>query len=137
MAITRHITNSADVKAAIKELELKVKVQETGIQSQFADVKHNLQPHRVMRNTFSYLAEQPEVQKVIVNTAIGFIIGFASKKAVEYLGEKSLNSTIENMVGHHLNKLENENPDSFVARGIGLLKKFTPPDSPIYPFLKS
>ena len=136
MAIDRKIKDSSDVESAIKELQLKIKVQEADIQEQFADVKYNLQPKRVINNGFNYLAETPEVQKVIINIAIGFIIGFASKKAAQFIGEDSLNRTVENMVGQELNKLENKDPDSFLSRIVTLLRKNTPPTSPIYPLVK-
>jgi predicted nuclease with TOPRIM domain len=136
MANRRKITNNDDLQAAIKELERKVKLDEEEVKDNFEDVKVNLNPKRVVRNTFSYVAETPEIQRTLVNTVIGFILGYASKKAVQLLSEQSLDRTVENIVNHHITKLENKDPDSLLSRGITLFRKHTPPTSPLYPLIK-
>lgn len=132
----RNIKNADDLKAAISELEKRVEENEFAIKTNFAQVKENLQPKRVLKNTFSYAAETPEVQKTLVNTAIGFMLGYASKRAAELLSEKSLDRTVENFVNHHIDELENKQPGSLLSKGISLFRKFTPPNSPIYPLIK-
>lgn len=132
----RNITTSEDLQAAIKELERKVKLEEEEIKDDYHLVKENLDPKRVVKNTFSYVAETPEVQRTLVNTAIGFILGYASKKAAELLSEQSLNKTVENIVNHQITKLENKDPESLLSKGITLFRKHTPPNSPIYPLVK-
>jgi len=136
MAITRKISNSEDLQKAINELETKVKVQELEMKDNYSQVKHNLSPKRVAKNTFSYLGETPEIQKTMVNTVIGFILGYASKKAVELLSENVLDRTIHNLVNHQIDKLENKRPDGWLSKGISLVRKHTPYDSPIYPFVR-
>lgn len=136
MAKKRKITNATELQEAIKELERKVESQQTEMKMNYRQVKENLNPKRVVKNTFSYVAETPEIQRTIVNTALGFILGFASKKAVQLLSEPVLNRTVENLVQHQLTKLENKNPDSVLSRGISLLRRFTPPNSPIYPLVR-
>lgn len=136
MANRRNITNRENLQAAIKELELKVKNTEEDIKDNYQQVKQNLNPKRVVKNTFSYVAETPEIQRTLVNTVIGFLLGYASKKAVEVLSESSLNRTVENIVNHQLNQLENKDPNSLLSKGITLFRKHTPPDSPIYPLIR-
>lgn len=136
MANKRNISTSEDLQAAIKELERKVKLEEEEIKDDFHLVKENLNPKRVIKNTFSYVAETPEVQRTLVNTAIGFLLGYASKKAAELLSEESLNKTVENIVNHQITKLENKDPQSLLSRGITLFRKHTPPNSPIYPLVR-
>jgi len=136
MPTRRKITNDNDLQSAIKELELKVKLDEEEIKDSYDQVKVNLNPKRVVKNTFSYVAETPEIQRTLVNTAIGFILGYASKKAVELLSEESLNRTVENIVNQQLTKLENKRPESILSRGISLFRKHTPPNSPIYPLVR-
>lgn len=131
-----NIKNTDDLKAAISELEKRVEADEFSMKTNFAQVKENLQPKRVLKNTFSYAAETPEVQKTLVNTAIGFILGYASKRAAELLSEKSLDRTVENFVNHHIDELENKQPGSLLSKGISLFRKFTPPNSPIYPLIR-
>jgi predicted nuclease with TOPRIM domain len=136
MATTRKISNNEDLRKAIDDLESKVKVQKLEIQDNYEQVKENLSPKRVVKNTFSYLAETPEIQRTLVNTVIGFILGYASKKAVELLSEDSLDRTIHNVVNHQLTKIENKEPDTLLSKGISLIRKHTPQDSPIYPFVR-
>lgn len=136
MATRRKITNSTDLKAAINELERKVQVEEIEIKDNYQQIKENLNPKRVVKNTFSYLAETPEIQRTLVNTIIGFMLGYASKKAVELLSEQSLDRTLQNVVNHQITKLENKDPGSLLSKGISLFRKNTPPNSPIYPLVR-
>jgi len=136
MAITRKISNGEDLRKAIDELETKVKVQELELKDNYSEIKHNMQPKRVAKNTFSYLAETPEIQKTIVNTVIGFILGYASKKAVELFTEDALDRTVHNLVNHQISRIESRQPDSLLAKGISLVRRHTPYDSPIYPFVR-
>ncbi len=136
MAIRRKISNSQELRQAVYDLESKVKVQELEMQDNYGQIKQNLHPKRVVKNTFSYVAETPEIQKTLVNTVIGFILGYASKKAVELLSEKALDRTIHNLVNHHVDRIENRTPPGLISKGISLLRKHTPHDSPIYPFVR-
>ena len=74
MAKTRKITNSAGLEAGNKELEEQVMCRRRN-ENEFCQVKENLHPKRVIKNTFSYVAETPEIQKTLVNTVIGFDTG--------------------------------------------------------------
>jgi len=136
MAQSRKISNSEELQQAMKELEKRVHVQELEMKENYNQVKENLQPKRVVKNTFSYVAETPEIQRTLVNTVIGFILGYASKKAVELLSENSLNSTVENLVNYQVSKFEQKHPESLLSKGISLFRKHTPPNSPIYPFVR-
>lgn len=136
MAVTRKITNAQDLKSAIIDLESRLKVYELEMKDNYAQVKQNLQPKRVVKNTFSYVAETPEIQRTLVNTVIGFLLGYASKKAVELLSEDVLDRTIHNIVNHQITKIEKKEPASWLTKGISLFRKHTPPNSPIYPFVR-
>lgn len=136
MAITKKISNSVELKSAIAALESKVKMQELEIKENYFQVKENLHPKRVVKNTFSYLAETPEIQRTLVNTIIGFILGYASKKAAELLSEDVLDRTIHNVVSSQLSKLEEKQPSTLLSKGVSLFRKNTPNDSPLYPFIK-
>src|SRR5438128_12515574 len=112
MAITRKITNTEDLQKAINELESKVKVQELELKDNYSQVKHNMSPKRVAKNTFSYLGETPEIQKTLINTVIGFILVYASKKAVELLSENALHRSIHNIENNQIDYLDIKQPDS-------------------------
>ena len=72
----------------------------------------------------------------MVNTVIGFILGYASKKATELLTEENIDRTVYNIVNTHISEIENKEPGSLLSKGISLFRKHTPIDSPIYPFVK-
>jgi hypothetical protein len=136
MVTRRNINSDEDLKAAISELERKVQHNKDEIKGNYQLLKQELNPKKVAKNTFSYVAETPEIQRTLVNTALGFILGYASKKAVELLNKNSLNRTFENIVSQQITELENKNPNSLLSKGISLFRKHTPPDSPIYPLVK-
>lgn len=143
MVIKRKIANGTELQNAITALEQEVKVEEAQIKASFAQVKEAVQPKNLLRNTFSYVAETPEVQKVLINTIVGFILGYTSKKAAQVLSEDKLdrivdnfNRTLETAVSHQLTKFEKKKPDSWLVKGLGLIRKHTPPSSPIYPFVR-
>ena len=136
MVPKKSIKNAEDLKAAITELENRIKDDESELKGGFTQVKTNLHPKRVLKNTFSYAAQTPEVQKILINTVIGFILGYASKKAAELLSEQSLNRTVENIVNHHVNELETKHSGTLISKGISLFRRFTPPTSPLYPLIK-
>ena len=116
MATKRDIKNAQDLKAAINDLEKRLEADQFKLKDNFVQVKENLHPKRVIKNSFSYAAETPEIQRTLVNTAIGFILGYASKKATELLSEHQLNRTVENIVNHHVNELENRQPGSLLSK---------------------
>ena len=136
MATKRDIKNAQDLKAAINDLEKRLEADQFKLKDNYVQVKENLHPKRIIKNSFSYAAETPEIQRTLVNTVIGFILGYASKKAVELLSEDALDRTIHNVVNHHISKIENREPSNLISKGISLLRKHTPHDSPMYPFVR-
>ena len=132
----RNISNTSELNKAKEELERRVKVQEVEMKATYEDVKENLRLKNLMKNKFEQLAQTPEIQRTLLSTAMGMVLGFAAKRMQEVLSEQSLNRTVENILNHSINKLENRNPQSFISKGISMVRKYTPVDSPIYPFVK-
>jgi hypothetical protein len=132
----RQITNSTELQQAVQELERRVKVQEVEIKANYEQVKENLTLKNVMKNKFEQIAQTPEMQRTLINTAFGMVLGFAFKRAQEVLTEQTLNRTVENIMNRSLNELEQRNPESWVSKAVTLVRKYTPIDSPIYPLVK-
>jgi hypothetical protein len=132
----RQITNSKELNQAMQTLQTRVKVQEAEMKADYEELKENLRLKNLMKNKFEQLAQTPEIQRTLLNTALGMVLGFAAKKATELLSEQSLNRAFENVLNHSINKLENRNPQSIVSKGISLFRKYTPVDSPIYPYVR-
>jgi hypothetical protein len=116
------IKSSAELKEAIAELERKAKSHEVTLESQYEQAKVALKPANVIRNSFSSLAQTPEVRRTLVSTIIGFGIGYFSKKASQVMNEESLNRMVGGIVEHSLNKIVERDPNGLFARGIHLTK---------------
>ncbi len=132
----RTITNSKELQQAMDDLQRRIKEQEGEIKSDYEHVKDNLRMKNVLKNKFNQLAETPEIQRTLINTALGMVLGFAAKKVTEVLSEQSLNRTVENILNHSITTLERRNPESMLSKGISLIRKYTPKDSAIYPFVR-
>lgn len=131
----QQVNNSEDLRKAINELELKIHVQEAQLKDNAGAIKENLRPKNVVKNTFSYMAESPEIQRTLVNTIIGFAMGYAFKRAQEVLTEQSLDRMVQSVVGAGLTKIEEGNRHSLLSKTVTLLRKNTPTDSPLYKFI--
>ena len=59
------ITTSAELKAAILELEKKKEIQKLTIKGQAYHAKQALNPVHFIKNTFSHVAETPEIKKTL------------------------------------------------------------------------
>ncbi len=132
----RTITNSKELQQAMDDLQRRIKEQEGEIKSDYEHVKDNLRMKNVLKNKFNQLAETPEIQRTLINTALGMVLGFAAKKVTEVLSEQSLNRTVENILNHSITTLERRNPESMLSKGISLIRKYTPRDSALYPFVR-
>lgn len=132
----RTITNSKELKQAMDDLQRRIKEQEVEMKTDYEQVKDNLRMKNLLKNKFNQIAETPEIQRTLLNTALGMVIGFTAKKVTEVLSEQSLNRTVENILNHSLTSLERKNPGSMLSKGISLIRKYTPKDSAIYPFVR-
>lgn len=132
----RTITNSKELQQAMDDLKRKVKEQEGEMKANYEEVKDNLRMKNVLKNKFNQLAETPEIQRTLINTAFGMVLGYTAKKVTEILSEQSLNRTVESILNNSLTSIERKNPGSMLSKGITLIRKYTPKDSPIYPFVR-
>lgn len=130
------VKNSHELQQAIAQLEKKLNVQEVKIKDHYEQVKENLQPKNVLKNTYSHIAETPELQRTLVNTIIGFVMGYAFKKAHEVLNEETLDKLAKNMIDSTLTNLERRDPRSVLSKGIKMLRSNTPADSALHEYLR-
>ena len=112
------ISNAEELKQAIATLETRKTAQEGVLKDQFQLSKTALKPQNVLRNTFHKVAEIPEVRRTMINTIIGFGLGFFSKKAAQLMSEESLNHMVTNLVDFSADKVVQKNPDSLLSKGI-------------------
>lgn len=132
----KKISNGKELKLAIAELESKLNVNETIIRHNITELKEGLEPKRLFANTFSRLAETPGIKKIILNTAVGFVLGYVSRKSASIFNETTVTAFAENFVNQNINRIEKNAPNNLISRCICFVRKYTPPTSPLYGFLK-
>lgn len=116
------ISSSVELKQAIAELEKRTKVQEITLKGQLARTKEAVKPQNLIRNSFSSLAEMPEVKRTLVSTIVGFGLGYLSKKATEALQEEKLNRMMSALVEHSIDRIIQQNPESLIAKGLHITR---------------
>jgi len=112
------VSSAAELKEAIAELEKKRKLDEITLKGQLGRTREAVKPQNFIRNSFSSLAEMPEVKRTLVSTLIGFGLGYFSKKATEAVQEDKLNRLIGALVDHSMDKIIEQNPDSLLSKGL-------------------
>jgi hypothetical protein len=119
----KQISTSAELKAAIAELEKKREIQQLTIKGQIAQTKEALNPVHLIKNTFSHVAETPEIKKTLISTIIGIGIGYLSNKAVAFLKEDKLDRMIHNFIDQGLDKIEQKKPNGLLAQAVSLTRQ--------------
>jgi hypothetical protein len=120
----KQISTSAELKAAIAELEKKREIQQLTIKGQFAQTKEALNPVNLVKNTFSHVAEIPEVKKTLISTIIGIGIGYISNKVTAVLkDEEKLDRMVNNFINQGLDKVEQKKPNGFLSQAISLTRQ--------------
>lgn len=123
------------LRKAIADLERKKAIQEMEMKSEFAEVKENVKPVNLVKNTFSQFAEIPEVRKTLISTIVGFGMGYVAKKAREVLSEESLDHMVSTLVHTQMSKIERKDPEGFMTKAVTYFRKNLKPTSPLYPFI--
>lgn len=129
------IDTQEGLRRAIADLEKKKTMQEMVIRGQIDQVKVAAKPVNIVRNTFSRFAEIPEVRKTVVNTIIGFGLGYIANKATKVMSEESLDGIVGNLINSQVSKIEQNDPDSFISKSLSYFRKNIKSESPLYPFL--
>lgn len=117
------IANSAELKAAIAELEKKREIQQLTIKGQISQTKQALNPLHLVKNTFSHLAETPEIKKTLISTIIGIGIGYFSKKATAALKEDKLDRMINNFLDKGMDTVIQKNPNSLLSTAVSITRQ--------------
>ena len=117
------ISTSAELKAAIAELEKKKEIQQLTIKGQFAETKRALNPVHLVKNTFSHVAEITEVKKTLISTIVGIGIGYFSNKAQAALKEDKLDRMVNNFIDQGMEKVVERNPNGFLSQAVSLARQ--------------
>lgn len=76
------ISTSAELKNAIREMELEQKNNLLALRQELAATQENLKISNIIKSTFKKIVDVPDLKADIVNTAIGLASGIMTKKLV-------------------------------------------------------
>lgn len=74
------INTSADLKLAIRQLELQQANELIVLKEQFKETSESLKPLNIIKNTFKKAAASPDLKTDVFNAAIGLTTGIIAKK---------------------------------------------------------
>jgi len=75
-----NIKNSADLRAAIQELEIRKQLEKKQLAESFEVLKESLKPINLLKSTFNSVREAPGLGGMVVNTTLGMGAGLLSKR---------------------------------------------------------
>ena len=76
------ISNLSDLKASIRELEMKTQQQEVSLKDEGKSTAEHYKPINLVRMGLQKIIKTPDVRFTIVNTFIGLAAGFLAQKIV-------------------------------------------------------
>jgi uncharacterized protein (UPF0335 family) len=111
-----------DLKCTIEKLEKQRKEEGQQIKEVFQDIKSNLSPANIVKNTIQEVKEIPNLKKDVVKAALGLTVGFLAKKV---LIRSSLNplrriagNALEVMIAGYITK----HPQKFRSLAVGAMR---------------
>lgn len=116
------IKNSADLKAAIVELEAKKTRQKQELTDNFHGVVESLKPINLIKTTFNKVKESPGLTGNVLKATLGLGVGLLSKKLLIGKSPGIFKKIIGSAVEMGVAGLVAKNSDSLRSRGIRLLK---------------
>ncbi|CAN5322688.1 hypothetical protein BH09BAC2_BH09BAC2_06910 [soil metagenome] len=94
-----HVHDSADLKKAIEDLELRKNNSEELLKLHFRDTLETFRPSNILKNTVSEVSESMDFKKNLLNLAIGVGTGLLTKGLVTGkstgIGRQILGSVLE------------------------------------------
>ncbi len=118
------INNLEDLEKAIKQLEAQREHEWTAVKNQLGETLEDLRPTNLLTNAIQDVIHSPELQKNLLDSAIGMSTGFLAKKLV--FGQTRnpvsllLGAILETAVSNNVSK----HPEGIKSVGKFLLNKF-------------
>lgn len=76
------ISTGQELKNRIEALEQKAREQELRLKKNFNRAYDSIKPQNLIRNVFSDAIDEPDIRHNLVNTTVGLISGFISRKII-------------------------------------------------------
>ena len=115
-----HITNKAELDAAIIELEKKKRQQEELLVAQYHVTRESLTPLNIIKDGFNRLSQMPGIGDGLLKTAAGVGAAFISKKLLIGNSSSLLKKALASIVEFTVAKSTITNADKIKAYGISV-----------------
>lgn len=120
------INTEKDLLIAIREIELRQKSEGEILRIQFRETYNSLKPINIIKNSIKDVFVSDEVKTDLLNTAIAFSAGIASKKLFEMVSSGPLTKLTGNSIMIVVSKAVAGNPEIVKSIGntiLGLFRK--------------
>lgn len=113
----QNINSTADLKAAILELENKQEDQGKLIKEQFTETYDSLKPANIIKNIFKEATASPELKGNILNTSIGLTAGYFAKKIFEKGSASPVRKILGSVLMFGITNVVTKHPDTIKSLG--------------------
>ena len=122
----RKISTTAELKASIRELELKTERQEQALRENARAVGQSFKPMNLLKLAVGKFTSSPDMKTTAVNTFIGLAVGYVTRKLVVGKSRNILKRTLGAAVQAGLTKFihkrlpgwQQKNPSLLLRNGI-------------------
>jgi hypothetical protein len=80
------ITNSIELREAIRDLEHQDYVNEQVIRERISNIRESIRPLNILKNTVGYLFTGPGIKTNLLRMGVGLITSFLVKKVFKKVG---------------------------------------------------
>ena len=105
------VTSVIELKESILLLEIKQANETRLLKEEVKTIFENLSPVNIVKNTLKELACVPDLKGNLVNTGLGFAVGYVSKKIVVGTTHKPLRQLLGTLLQIGVSNLVAKNPE--------------------------
>ncbi|MCW3090364.1 MAG: hypothetical protein JWP81_1433 [Ferruginibacter sp.] len=122
MKMKMDIKNSADLSAAILELEQRKEREKQQLVQNFHGFKESMTPRNLLKSTFTKVKETPGIKGSILKAALGLGVGLLSKKLIFGKAPGLVRKVVGSAIEMGLAGLVAKKSDTIKSTGSKLLK---------------
>lgn len=116
------ISSSADLRAAILQLESNQAEEGKMLKEQFQRAYESIMPINLFKSTFSEIANSQELKNDVLNAAVALGAGFVSKKLFEGVSHSPVRKLLGTAVMFGISNVVAKNPEIVKSLGNKVLE---------------
>lgn len=117
------IQTSADLKMAIRQLELQRDEELILLKEEWQETKEKLKPANLMKAAFKQVTDMPNLKTDVVNAAIGLATGFIAKKLIIGKTLNPLSKLLGTVLEIFVARKASDNAESIKTAGSTIIDK--------------